>query len=102
VQLLNCKTAVEVALACGEAEQLGKSLGSLVVPSSQQPSVSMSTEGYDPGTVPKIGERIGPRRDAGRLIFDSDKVLERVGEQGDLFASLLTLDQRLPSLRSIG
>jgi bifunctional non-homologous end joining protein LigD len=42
------------------------------------------------------------RRDAGRLIFDSDKVLERVGELGDLFASLLTLDQRLPSLRSIG
>jgi uncharacterized protein YbjT (DUF2867 family) len=44
VQLLNCKTAMEVALACGEAEQLGKSLGSLAVPSSQQPSVSMSTE----------------------------------------------------------
>jgi uncharacterized protein YbjT (DUF2867 family) len=44
VQLLNCKTAVEVALACGEAEQLGKSLGSLVVLSSQQPSVSISTE----------------------------------------------------------
>jgi uncharacterized protein YbjT (DUF2867 family) len=44
VQLLNCKTAVEVALACGEAEQLGKSLGSLAVPSSQQPSVSTSTE----------------------------------------------------------
>jgi uncharacterized protein YbjT (DUF2867 family) len=44
VQLLNCKTAVEVALACGEAEQLGKSLGSLAVPSSQRPSVSMSTE----------------------------------------------------------
>jgi Protein of unknown function (DUF2867) len=44
VQLLNCQTAMEVALACGEAEQLGKSLGSLAVPSSQQPSVSMSTE----------------------------------------------------------
>jgi hypothetical protein len=35
---------MEVALACGEAEQLGKSLGSLAVPSSQRPSVSMSTE----------------------------------------------------------
>jgi bifunctional non-homologous end joining protein LigD len=41
-------------------------------------------------------------RDARRLVFDSDTVLQRVGKQGDLFAPVLTLKQRLPSLRSIG
>src|SRR5258707_15264244 len=44
VQLLDCKTAVEVALARGEAKQLANSLGRLAIPSSQQPSVSMCTE----------------------------------------------------------
>jgi len=44
VQLLDCKTAVEVALASGEAKQLASSLGSFAIPSSQQPSVSMRTE----------------------------------------------------------
>ncbi|HXM25694.1 MAG TPA: SDR family oxidoreductase [Chthoniobacterales bacterium] len=44
VQLLDCKTAVEVALADGEAKQLANSLGRLAIPSSQQPSVSMRTE----------------------------------------------------------
>ena len=42
------------------------------------------------------------RRDASRLIFDSDSVLRRVEKQGDLFAPVLTLKQRLPSLQSIG
>lgn len=42
------------------------------------------------------------RRDARRLVFDSDTVLQRVEEQGDLFAPVLTLNQRLPSLLSIG
>jgi bifunctional non-homologous end joining protein LigD len=42
------------------------------------------------------------RRDASRLIFDSDGVLQRVEKQGDLFAPVLTLKQRLTSLRSIG
>jgi bifunctional non-homologous end joining protein LigD len=41
-------------------------------------------------------------RDAGRLVFDSDTVLQRVEKQGDLFAPVLTLKQRLPSLRSFG
>jgi uncharacterized protein YbjT (DUF2867 family) len=44
VQLLDCKTAVEVALASGEAKQLASSLGSFAIPSSQQPSVSMRRE----------------------------------------------------------
>jgi bifunctional non-homologous end joining protein LigD len=42
------------------------------------------------------------RRDARRLVFDSDTVLQRVEKQGDLFAPVLTLNQRLPSLLSIG
>jgi bifunctional non-homologous end joining protein LigD len=41
-------------------------------------------------------------RDPRRLVFDSHTVLQRVEKQGDLFASVLTLRQRLPSLRSIG
>ncbi|MBV9643415.1 MAG: ATP-dependent DNA ligase, partial [Verrucomicrobia bacterium] len=41
-------------------------------------------------------------RDPSRLTFDSDTVLRRVEKQGDLFASVLTLKQRLPSPRSIG
>jgi bifunctional non-homologous end joining protein LigD len=40
--------------------------------------------------------------DAGRLVFDSDTVLQRVEKQGDLFSPVLTLKQRLPSLRSVG
>ena len=44
VQLLDCKTAVEVALADGEAKQLVESLGRSAIPSSQQPSVTMRTE----------------------------------------------------------
>jgi bifunctional non-homologous end joining protein LigD len=38
---------------------------------------------------------------AAPLEFTSDAVLKRVEKQGDLFAPLLTLKQRLPSLRSI-
>ena len=41
-------------------------------------------------------------RDPSRLTFDSDTVLQRVEKQGDLFAPVLTLKQRLPSPRSIG
>jgi uncharacterized protein YbjT (DUF2867 family) len=40
VQLLDCKTAVTLALADAEAEQLDQSLGSLRVPSGPQPSVN--------------------------------------------------------------
>ena len=35
------------------------------------------------------------------LEFTSDAALERVEKRGDLFAPLLTLKQRLPSLRSL-
>jgi bifunctional non-homologous end joining protein LigD len=40
--------------------------------------------------------------DGSHLIFDSVAVLDRVEKQGDLFAPVLTLKQRLPSLRLIG
>ena len=40
--------------------------------------------------------------DGSRLIFDSVAALDRVEKQGDLFAPVLTLKQRLPNLRSIG
>src|SRR4051812_11022256 len=36
--------------------------------------------------------------DAGALVFESDEVLERVAERGDLFAPVLTVEQRLPEL----
>jgi bifunctional non-homologous end joining protein LigD len=38
------------------------------------------------------------KRDANRLTFDSDQVLKRVEEQGDLFESVLKLKQKLPAL----
>ena len=38
------------------------------------------------------------KRDPSRLVFDSDMVLRRVEKQGDLFAPVLTLKQRLPGL----
>jgi bifunctional non-homologous end joining protein LigD len=36
--------------------------------------------------------------DADALVFESDQVLERVEEHGDLFAPVLTVEQRLPEL----
>ena len=36
--------------------------------------------------------------DPDTAVFDSDEVLERVDEQGDLFEPVLTLEQRLPEL----
>jgi bifunctional non-homologous end joining protein LigD len=47
-------------------------------------------------------EAVVKSHDPGLLTFDSDTVLRRVQKQGDLFAPVLTLKQRLPSLRSIG
>jgi bifunctional non-homologous end joining protein LigD len=41
------------------------------------------------------------KEDGAPLEFTSDAALQRVEKQGDLFAPLLTLKQRLPSLRSI-
>jgi bifunctional non-homologous end joining protein LigD len=47
-------------------------------------------------------EAAAERRDASRLTFDSDTVLQRVEKKGDLFAPVLSLKQRLPSIGSIG
>jgi bifunctional non-homologous end joining protein LigD len=46
-------------------------------------------------------ERTLKKKDAGLLVFESDKVLERVEKMGDLFAPLLTLKQKLPKLAGI-
>lgn len=46
-------------------------------------------------------EAVAKKGDAKRLSFESDAVLKRVEKHGDLFAPLLTLKQRLPSLRSM-
>ena len=36
--------------------------------------------------------------DPGELVFESDEVLERAGQLGDLFSPVLDLEQRLPDL----
>ncbi|MEA3207963.1 MAG: bifunctional non-ous end joining protein LigD [Chthoniobacter sp.] len=59
-----------------------------------QPTVSTPVTWDEVETVAKKGN-------ASRLIFDSEAVLKRVNQRGDLFAPLLTLKQRLPSLRTI-
>jgi bifunctional non-homologous end joining protein LigD len=46
-------------------------------------------------------EAVAKKGDGSRLVFDSEAVLKRVEKHGDLFAPLLTLKQRLPSLRAI-
>ncbi len=45
-------------------------------------------------------ESVAKKGDADRLVFDSEAVLKRVKKEGDLFAPMLTLKQRLPGLRS--
>ncbi len=42
------------------------------------------------------------KKDAGLLVFESQQVLQRVEKMGDLFAPLLTLKQKLPTLTGIG
>jgi bifunctional non-homologous end joining protein LigD len=42
------------------------------------------------------------KKDASVLVFESHQVLERVEKDGDLFAPLLTLKQKLPKLAGIG
>jgi bifunctional non-homologous end joining protein LigD len=59
-----------------------------------QPTVSTPVAWREVETVAKKG-------DATRLLFTSDAVLKRVDKQGDLFAPLLTLKQRLPALRAL-
>ena len=46
-------------------------------------------------------EAVAKKGDGSRLIFDSEAALKRAEKLGDLFAPLLTLKQRLPSLRAI-
>ena len=46
-------------------------------------------------------ERALKKKDASLLIFEADQVLKRVEETGDLFAPVLTLQQRLPKLPGI-
>lgn len=41
------------------------------------------------------------KKDASLLVFESDKVLERVEKMGDLFAPLLKLKQKLPKLTGL-
>lgn len=43
-------------------------------------------------------ERALKKKDASLLVFEADAVLERVEKRGDLFAPVLTLEQRLPKL----
>jgi bifunctional non-homologous end joining protein LigD len=59
-----------------------------------QPTVSTPVTWKDVEAVVK-------KRDAQRLVFDSDAVLRRVEKHGDLFAPVLTLKQRLPALRAL-
>ena len=40
------------------------------------------------------------RKNAGALVFEADEVIRRVNKYGDLFAPVLTLKQKLPSLQS--
>jgi bifunctional non-homologous end joining protein LigD len=58
-----------------------------------QPTVSTPVNWQEVESTAKEG--------AASLEFTSDAALQRVEKQGDLFAPLLTLKQRLPSLRSI-
>jgi bifunctional non-homologous end joining protein LigD len=58
-----------------------------------QPTVSTPVNWQEVESTAKEG--------GARLEFTSDAALQRVEKQGDLFAPLLTLKQRLPSLRSI-
>jgi bifunctional non-homologous end joining protein LigD len=49
-------------------------------------------------STPVTWEEVEACRRAEDLTFDSDAVLDRVEEHGDLFAEVLTLQQRLPGI----
>jgi bifunctional non-homologous end joining protein LigD len=59
---------------------------------TEQPSVSTPLHWHE---VEALLQKSGP----GRVRFTPEAVIRRVNEQGDLFAPLLTLKQRLPGLR---
>ena len=46
-------------------------------------------------------ERALKKKDAGMLVFEAQQTLDRVEKSGDLFAPLLTLKQKLPSLEAV-
>ena len=46
-------------------------------------------------------EQCWAKEDASLLVFESDQVLKRVEKMGDLFAPVLTLKQKLPSLQAL-
>ena len=46
-------------------------------------------------------ERTLRKKDASLLVFESHQVLERVQKMGDLFASVLTMKQKLPQLEAL-
>jgi bifunctional non-homologous end joining protein LigD len=46
-------------------------------------------------------EAVAKKGDATKFTFTSEAVLKRVDKQGDLFAPLLSLKQRLPALRTV-
>ena len=46
-------------------------------------------------------ESVAKKGDAGRMVFDTKAALKRVKRHGDLFAPLLTLKQRLPSVLAV-
>jgi bifunctional non-homologous end joining protein LigD len=43
-------------------------------------------------------EKALKKKNASALVFEAEKVLKRIEETGDLFAPVLKLKQRLPSL----
>src|SRR5438105_7007097 len=47
-------------------------------------------------------ERTLKKKDASLLVFESHQVLDRIEKMGDMFASLLSLKQKLPKLVGIG
>ncbi|MBV8276975.1 MAG: hypothetical protein JO170_17190 [Verrucomicrobia bacterium] len=61
----------------------------------EQPTVSTPVTWQEVEMTLKSG-------DGSCLIFDSAAVLDRADKQGDLFAPVLSLKQRLPSLKSVG
>ena len=61
----------------------------------ERPTVSTPVTWQEVESVVKSG-------DGSRLVFDNIAALDRVEKEGDLFGPVLTLKQRLPSLKSIG
>jgi bifunctional non-homologous end joining protein LigD len=57
----------------------------------EQPTVSTPVSWAEIGAALK-------KKDATRLSFTSEQVLKRIGEDGDLFASVRTLKQRLKKM----